>query len=159
MDTPQVLAFTRRIWEGEDYVPYVWEERLADSEGLLAIAQYGSAIVAMSKLTQIDTNQWWLEGLRVHPDFQGRGVASRLHEYLLEYWRRHGSGIIRLATFFNREPIKHLAMRSGFHPVASYIQHWSPLHKNLNPRQKGLTLERTIPHLEPGDCQHRQSSE
>lgn len=42
-------------------------------------------VVGLSKITRIDADQWWLEGLRVHPDFQGRGVASHLQDDLLEY--------------------------------------------------------------------------
>lgn len=120
MDTPQVLAFTRRIWEGEDYVPYIWDEWLADPEGLLAVAEYSGQVIGLSKLTRLDADQWWLEGLRVHPEYQGRGVAAHLHDYLLEYWHRRGNGVLRLATSSSRESVKHLALRTGFKPVAEY---------------------------------------
>jgi len=122
MDTPQVLAFTRKIWEGEDYIPDIWEEWLTDSEGLLAVAEYGGRVIGLSKLTRLDADQWWLEGLRVHPEYQGQGVAAHLHDYQLDYWHRRGSGVIRLATVSSREPVKHLAVRSGFKPVAEYTR-------------------------------------
>ena len=34
MDTPDVIELTRRIWEGEDYVPHVWAEGLQDPDGM-----------------------------------------------------------------------------------------------------------------------------
>lgn len=126
MDTPEVLAFTRQIWEGEDYVPHVWEDWLADSEGLLAVAEYGGKIVGLSKLTRLDRDQWWLEGLRVHPEYQGRGVAAHLHDFLLNYWSRHAGGVVRLATVSSREPVKHLAARTGFHQVAEFTHFVAP---------------------------------
>ncbi|HSF79608.1 MAG TPA: GNAT family N-acetyltransferase [Anaerolineales bacterium] len=123
-DTPEVLELTSKIWEGEDYVPHVWAEWLADYQGLLAVAEYGGRVVGLSKLTYLDPESWWLEGLRVHPDYEGRRIASRLHDYLLEHWQKAGSGAIRLATISEREPVKHLAERTGFRKaleVGSFI--------------------------------------
>ena len=119
-DTPDVMELTSTIWEGEDYVPHVWSEWLADPEGLLAVAEYGGRVVGLSKLTRLGPAEWWLEGLRVHPDFEGRGIASHLHEYLLDYWQRTGSGVIRLGTASFRKPVQHLCDRTGFRKVAEY---------------------------------------
>src|SRR3972149_1024856 len=119
-DTPDVMELTSTIWEGEDYVPHVWSEWLADPEGLLAVAEYGGRVVGLSKLTRLGPAEWWLEGLRVHPDFEGRGIASHLHEYLLDFWQRTGSGVIRLGTASFRKPVQHLCDRTGFRKVAEY---------------------------------------
>ena len=126
-DTPDVMELTSTIWEGEDYVPYVWSEWLADLEGLLAVAEYSGRVVGLSKLTRLGPAEWWLEGLRVHPDFEGRGIASRLHEYLLDYWQRTGSGVIRLGTASFRKPVQHLCERTGFSKVAEYSIYSAPV--------------------------------
>ena len=34
MDTPQVLDLAKHIWEGHDYIPYVWNDWLADPQGV-----------------------------------------------------------------------------------------------------------------------------
>lgn len=113
-DTAEVLEFTRRIWEGQDYIPHVWADWLSDPSGLLAVAELGGLVVGLGKLTALSTDQWWLEGLRVHPDFEGQGIASRLHDYLLDVWERTGTGIIRFVTASFRKPIHHIAERTGF---------------------------------------------
>ena len=120
MDTPAVMDLTRRIWDGEDYVPHVWAKWLQDPDGLLAVAECGDSIVGLGKLTNLSTSDWWMEGLRVHPDHEGRGVASKLNNYLYGYWLRKGSGFLRLATSSSREPVKHLSKQKGFRVVGEF---------------------------------------
>jgi ribosomal protein S18 acetylase RimI-like enzyme len=91
MDTPEVMELTRTIWDGEDYVPHVWWEWFLDPRGLLAVAEYGGMVVGLGKLTQLSERDWWMEGLRVHPDFERRGIASHLNDsigLLAEKWSR-----------------------------------------------------------------------
>lgn len=119
-DTPDVLELTSKIWEGEDYVPTVWADWLADPQGLLAVAEYGGRIVGLGKITLLAPGQWWLEGLRVHPEFEGRKIASHLHEYLLDYWQRSGDGTLGLATASFRKTVQHLCDRTGFQKIGEY---------------------------------------
>jgi ribosomal protein S18 acetylase RimI-like enzyme len=125
-DTPQVLELTGRIWDGDDYVPYVWAEWLADPEGLLAVAEYGGRVAGLGKVTHLGEQEWWLEGLRVHPELEGRGIASRLHDYLVDYWDRTHAGVIRLGTASFREPVQHLCERSGFQKVGEFTSYLAP---------------------------------
>ncbi|MGW8144377.1 MAG: GNAT family N-acetyltransferase [Anaerolineales bacterium] len=120
MDTPGMLELTRHIWEGEDYVPYTWDAWMADYEGLLAVAEYKARVVGLGKVTKLSESDWWLEGLRVHPEFEGRGIASKINDYLLDFWQRNGSGIIRLATISKREPVKHMVKKRGFNLIGEY---------------------------------------
>ena len=117
-DTPDVMELTRTIWEGEDYVPHVWAEWLVDYQGTLAVAEYGPCVVGLGKLTRLGAGEWWMEGLRVHPQYEGRGIASRLHEYLLSHWQSQGEGVLRLSTASFRAPVQHLCERTGFQKIA-----------------------------------------
>lgn len=99
-DTPDVIELTRTIWEGEDYVPSVWPTWLADPCGLLAVGEYGPRVVGLVKLTCLGQGEWWLEGLRVHPAYEGRGFASHLHDYVLDYWIRNGASSAWLPPLF-----------------------------------------------------------
>jgi len=114
-DTQDVMELTSKIWEGEDYVPYVWDEWLADYAGFLAVCEYGGKVIGLGKLTLLTGDQWWLEGLRVHPGYEGRGIASHLNDYILNFWDEKGNGIVRLATASKREKVKHLSEKRGFH--------------------------------------------
>jgi GNAT superfamily N-acetyltransferase len=125
-DTQDVLAFTARIWDGDDYVPYVWEEWLADSEGILAVAEYAGHAVGLAKLVSLSSNDWWLQGLRVDPDYQGRGIARRLHEYSLDAWLETGSGKLRLTTNSKNYPVHHLCEATGMHRLGEYLAYAAP---------------------------------
>jgi GNAT superfamily N-acetyltransferase len=122
-----MIELTRHIWEGEDYVPEVWADWMVDPEGILAVAESGGVVAGIGKLTRLSQSDWWMEGLRVHPDFEGRGIASRLNDYLLDYWQRIGSGVIRLATASYREPVKHLSRKNGFQIIGEYSIFKAPI--------------------------------
>ena len=120
LDTKDMLELTSQIWEGDDYVPKVWHDWLFDPDGLFAAAVLKGKVVGLGKLTKLSPQDWWLEGLRVHPRFEARGIASHIHRYLLDYWEQTGTGMIRFATVSTREPVKHLAEATGFRIVGEY---------------------------------------
>jgi RimJ/RimL family protein N-acetyltransferase len=120
LDTPQVLELARHIWNGHDYIPFVWQEWLADAEGCLAVAEYGNRIAGLGKLTRLAEDEWWLEGLRVHPDFEGRGFATHIHRYLMERWRSLGKGVVRLATASKRLAVHRICEKLGFQKVGEF---------------------------------------
>jgi GNAT superfamily N-acetyltransferase len=127
MDTEEAFALSQLIWEGDDYVPQVWEEWLSDPEGLFAVAEYRGHVVGFGKLTKLSPDEWWLEGLRVHPDFEGLGIASRVNNYQYEFWLQNGSGVLRLATSSTKEPVKHIAHKFGFQNVGEYTTFEAPV--------------------------------
>ena len=126
-DTPEVMELTRTIWDGHDYLPLVWADWLVDYEGLLAVAECGGKVVGTGKLTRLSDRDWWLEGLRVHTKYQGKGIASRLNDYLLEVWLRSGGGTVRLATSSVRLPVHHLCERSGFTRISEFSAFVAPV--------------------------------
>ena len=130
-DTPDVIALTKTIWEGHDYVPIVWQDWLTDPEGLLAVAEYGGRAVGVVKLSLLAPGEWWLEGLRVDPEFQGRHIASHMHHYIVDYWARCGDGALRLITY--REQVKSLCIRTGFISRCDYSLYLAPVLEGPDP--------------------------
>ena len=125
-DTPAVMELTRTIWGGGDYIPYVWAEWLADPHGRLVVAEADGRVVGLGKLTRLSDQDWWMEGMRVDPQFQGRGVASQLHAGLMQTWQALGGGTLRLATSAKRYPIHHLCERSGFTKAGEFLHALAP---------------------------------
>ncbi len=113
-DRDDVLEFTKFIWGGHDYIQYVWDDWLADPRGLLAVVEYGGHPVALGKATWLAGGQWWLEGLRVDPGFQGLKIGSRIFEYLDDWWKQHAGGAFRLMTSSERVQVHHLCERFGW---------------------------------------------
>ena len=116
-DWNDVLEFTKFIWGGHDYIQYVWEDWLLDGRGLLAVAEYGRHAVALGKLSYVVANQWWLEGLRVDPKYQGLKLSSRMFEYLDAWWQQNAGGAIRLMTNSERVQVHHLCARLGYDKI------------------------------------------
>jgi len=54
-DTAGALALTSRIWDGHDYVPYLWQEWLDDQQGMLAVAEYAGRVVGIARMSSIET--------------------------------------------------------------------------------------------------------
>lgn len=150
-DTPQALALAARIWEGDDYIPYVWDDWLADPHGVLAVAEWQGQVVGLGKLTRHSDQSWWLEGLRTHPDFAGQGVATRLMHYLLETWKRVGAGILRFATHSENTPIHRISQRLGYQKIGELIIHKAPALAPSPPADFSLppALQPTAPAFQP----------
>jgi len=125
-DTDEVLELSSHIWEGGDYLPTVWEEWLNDPEGMLGVAEMDGRVVGTFKLTKFTAQEWYLEGLRVHPDFQERGIASHIHDYVLETWRRMGKGVLRLTTGSYNIKVHKMCERTGFKRIAEFIPYRAP---------------------------------
>jgi len=119
-DTEDMLEVTNKIWQGHDYVPQEWAEWLADPRGALLVAEHQGRVIGLGRLSCIAEQDWWLQGLRVHPEFEGRGVASRLTEALLEAWQIQGRGTVRLVTSSQRFPVHHLCEKLGFIKAGEY---------------------------------------
>jgi GNAT superfamily N-acetyltransferase len=113
-DKADVLEFTKFIWDGRDYIQCVWDEWLADPEGLLAVAQYGRRSVGLAKISLSAPGQWWLQGLRVDPNHQDKKIGSRLHDYMDTWWLEHGDGVVRLMTSSKRVKVHHLCEKLGY---------------------------------------------
>lgn len=119
-DTPDVLKLTSQIWEGDDYVPQVWQDWLDDPEGVLLVAEHTGRVVGLAKLSRLTSQDWWLQGLRVDPEFEGRGVAAQLHRALVAEWESTGGGQLRCATASFRLAVQHLCEQSGFEKVDEF---------------------------------------
>ena len=108
------MEFTKFIWDGHDYIRYVWDEWLADPHGILAAAEYGGHCVGIAKASLSAPEQWWLQGFRVDPNYQGLKIGSHLHAYVDAWWLEHGDGILRLMTSSKRVKVHHLCEKLGY---------------------------------------------
>jgi GNAT superfamily N-acetyltransferase len=141
-DTDDVMELVRTIWDGDDYIPFVWKNWLADSHGLLAVGEYDSHVVGLGKLTRISSSDWWLEGLRTHPEYQGRGIANQIFDFLISTWLRIGQGTVRLATHSENYAVHHMCEKKGFkRRLEIVIYNASPLAEQTNGFQKILPGE------------------
>lgn len=120
-DRDAVAAISAQIWEGEDYIPEVFDDWVADPRGEFSLVFDGEQLVAFGKLTELREGEWWLEGLRVDPAHQGRGIARHAHDYAVALADRVGNGVLRFATGNYNVAVHRLAEHTGFEHVATFV--------------------------------------
>jgi GNAT superfamily N-acetyltransferase len=125
-DKPAVLEWDKAIWEGEDYIPFVFDEWVADPHGRFMVAEYDGQVVGLGKLTRLEDEDWWLEGLRVNPAFEGHGIAGQIYDEMLRLWKELGRGAVRMMTMNTRYPVHHLSEQRGFHKIGAYTFYRAP---------------------------------
>lgn len=137
-DKADVAEFTKLIWDGHDYVGMVFPHWLEDPQGQLFAAEYAGKCVGTAKVSLVAPGEWWLEGFRVDPNYQGQKIGSRLDAVCNEWWDEHGDGIVRLMTNSRRVKVHHLSEARGYRrlgevyayeaePLAEFTDAFTPL--------------------------------
>jgi RimJ/RimL family protein N-acetyltransferase len=121
-DKPRVLEITAHTWSDGDYIPEVWDNWLADLKGEFTVAVLDGVVVALAKLTWLGQDQWWIEGLRVAPEWRLKGIGQATNTYQIELARRLGGRVIRYATGIRNEGSHRIAERAGFHVLARFVE-------------------------------------
>lgn len=113
-DLDEIKEFCKAIWDGQDYVPEVINDWFHDPQGIFAVTEYAGHAIACSKITWLADGQWWLEGFRVDPSYQGLKIGSLIHHYVDQWWLDHGDGMLRLMTSSKNQAVHHLCEITGF---------------------------------------------
>jgi GNAT superfamily N-acetyltransferase len=130
LDRDAILAMSRGIWGGSDYLPLVWDRWLADDKGLLLTATLDGTPVGMSKITILSPGEIWLEGLRLHPSLQGRGLTRQLNEVAFREVAKLRPKSVRYSTGAGNVISRHLGERRGFWQVARARWMWGGARRN-----------------------------
>lgn len=122
-DKPFIEEIARLTWGGEDYLARVFDEWVKD--GNFYVLEVDGKVIGTAKLTLLPGKVGWLEGLRVHPDYRGRGYGRLLHNFMLQLGEKLTQEgkieALEFATYFlNRESIS-LAERTGFRVKAKFF--------------------------------------
>jgi hypothetical protein len=95
-DRAAVLAISRQIWEGHDYVQHFFDRWMRD--GGLMIGEMRGRVIGFGKITELAPGELWLEGLRVDPRKGGHGLGRELSRRILHTALDRRPRSLRLAT-------------------------------------------------------------
>lgn len=119
-DRERVAEISARIWEGDDYVARMFDKWVADQAGYFAVVCAEQLILGLGKLTMLSPQDAWLEGLRVDPIHQGKGVAKLLTTFLLAEAERRGARSLRLSSYVENYASLHIVEKYGFRRIAEF---------------------------------------
>ncbi|HYE83692.1 MAG TPA: GNAT family N-acetyltransferase [Clostridia bacterium] len=113
-DKERVLEISSKIWEGYDYIKYVFDEWVNDTEGEFTLGEKDGIIVGYAKYTRFNDNEAWLEGIRVDEKYANQGFGKAITQYHISRAKAEGIEVIRLSIHIeSRESIK-IAEGLGF---------------------------------------------
>ncbi len=84
-DRDDILDIAKYTWEGHDYLPHSFESWLKDKNSHTAAIELDGRVIALANLRVIEDGMTgWMEGLRVHPDYRGKGLARILTNHVVQ---------------------------------------------------------------------------
>lgn len=102
-----------------DYLEHVVDRWTMQEPGGLYLAWDGTLLVACCALTIQSAEEAWIQGMRVHPDYQDRGIAFNMNSHLLDLAKEQGIDKVRLLTAPDNHGAVKVAGRLGFRAVGS----------------------------------------
>lgn len=97
-DRARVEEITADIWDGNDYLPQVFDEWVADPAANFDGAELNGVLVGLQRVRPLGDGVLWYEGLRVASTHQRQGIARAMLRFALDTARRQGAREMRLAT-------------------------------------------------------------
>jgi GNAT superfamily N-acetyltransferase len=133
------MEMSKRIWGGHDYMPLVWDRWLKDKSGVLLTATADGVPVGTAKISVLSPGEVWLEGLRLHPDYQGRGLSKRIHQATFRAAVALNPRSVRYSTWIGNEASRRIAEKNGFWQIARAGWMWGKSRGDWRPRSRRAT--------------------
>ncbi len=103
----------------EDYLEYTVDRWIEQEKGGLYLVWHNRLLVGCCSLYFPSPTEGWLQGMRVHPEYQGQGLAYALNRYLVEQAQKEGANALRLLTSPENHPAFQVTRKLGFSPKGS----------------------------------------
>lgn len=113
-DFEDVLDISKSIWNGHDYLPKVFEEWIEDPDSHVFGIVINDKVVSIANLRVIDQGTTgWMEGLRVHVDYRGQGLANKITDHLVQEAKKLKLQRLRYTTAASNVESLAIAYRVG----------------------------------------------
>jgi N-acetylglutamate synthase-like GNAT family acetyltransferase len=145
-DRDDVMEISRHIWEGHDYLPGVFESWLNDTNSHFYGVEVNGRVVAVANIRLLESGRTgWMEGLRVHPDYRGKGYANEMTHFLVRKAEDLGIERLRYTTGDNNAASLRLASMAGFQKLLEKAVFWCVKPKKAPTVRGYLPIEEAKP--------------
>ncbi|MFX1368877.1 MAG: GNAT family N-acetyltransferase [Promethearchaeota archaeon] len=132
-DREDVLEIARHTWEGHDYIPSLFDAWLEDKSSCTAAIEQDGHVVALANLRVIENGRTgWMEGLRVHPNYRGKGLATLLTQHVVRMAKEIPVERIRYTTAVNNEASLHLGDSVEMRRKFDLAVHWQDIEDGIS---------------------------
>jgi len=150
-DNEDIVDICSTVYGGTDYVPKTWKKWMEKGKQYHTFAaESGGKLLGFCALRLIDEGKTgWLEGFRVHPNSQSKGIGTKLYEDRIKFAEHSTTAeCVRKTVRSDQKIPMHFAMKYGFQAICELDTLW--IHKitllisNLEKIQKSMPHERTL---------------
>lgn len=119
-DKDEIMKFVTKTWSWGDYIPLVWDEWFTDASGKIFVVELEGKVVGMNHIRLLEEGVGWLEGVRIHPAYRGRGLATLLGQASIKYAMQKGIRRFRLISHVTNTAAHKQVKKMGFRKVAIF---------------------------------------
>jgi hypothetical protein len=113
-DKKEVLRISSQIWDGDDYVKFVFDEWAADTKNLFAGYWENGKLIGFGRMRFLTLADIWLEALRKNTQTNIKGVGYKIAKYYMEHLKGKRIRSIRFSTYFGNKASIKLNEKLGF---------------------------------------------
>ena len=145
-DKERVFDISSQIWEGDDYIPYVFDTWVKDTEGEFTAAFLEEKLIGFARYKIMKDGSAWLEGIRADSACRGMGFGNEMTKYYIEKAKTDGVQTLRLSTYFENNKSIHILEKNGFKKDA----YFSFLYKDIDEGFEKSMPNNVVPILSTG---------
>ncbi len=124
-DYDAVAAFTSELWtdRGGDYIPHSyheWIENDGEEPQKTFVAAIDGTAVGIVQVVMLSSDEAWVQGMRVDPDYRRRGISQQLNEACFVWARDRGATVGRVMVFSWNTTGLGAARGGGYEPVTAF---------------------------------------
>lgn len=121
-DVTAVTPWTTDTFSWGDYVPERLPRWLIDPDSeVLVSTDEDDKPVALAHVVMLSPTEGWIEAARVHPDHRRKGLGSDLNHAGVDWARKRGGRVMRLATEADNHAARSQVEGLGYRSVASWV--------------------------------------
>jgi len=120
-DKNRIIEISSKIWEGDDYIPYVVDEWIKSIDSEFVVAETEGQISGFARYIRYSNDFGWLEGIRMDPEFRNLGIGKTLTDYLINIAKKEGVKKLALSTYIDNEASIHIVESKGFIKFTSFV--------------------------------------